>query len=83
MLKHVQLGADKVIFTYSGAVRTADPHELLAAYSEMCGKMAQVADTLEEALDIAERAVGRDDLICICGSFYLVGKAKRLLSRVV
>ena len=81
MLKHIQLGADKTIFTYSGAVRTADPYELLATYSEMCGKMAQVADTLEEALDIAKRAVGRDDLICICGSFYLIGKAKRLLNR--
>jgi folylpolyglutamate synthase/dihydropteroate synthase len=40
-----------------------------------------VADTLEEALEIAERAVGRDDLICICGSFYLVGKAKRLFAK--
>jgi dihydrofolate synthase/folylpolyglutamate synthase len=78
MLRHIQLGADKVIFTYSGAARTADPHELLSAYAEMCGKMAQVAESLEEACDIATRAVGRDDLICICGSFYLVGKAKRL-----
>ncbi|UCG34217.1 MAG: bifunctional folylpolyglutamate synthase/dihydrofolate synthase [Phycisphaerales bacterium] len=81
MLKHIQLGADKTIFTYSGAARTADPYELLNTYSEMCGKMAQVADTLEEALEIAERAVGRDDLICICGSFYLVGKAKRLFAK--
>jgi folylpolyglutamate synthase/dihydropteroate synthase len=35
-----------------------------------------VAETLEEALDVAERAVTREDLICITGSFYLVGKAK-------
>jgi len=43
--------------------------------------MAQVAATLEEALDIAERAVTREDLICITGSFYLVGRAKRVLEQ--
>lgn len=78
MLKHIQLGADKVIFTNAGSPRGADPVELAAEYMEQCGKMAQVAPTLEEALDIAERAVTREDIICITGSFYLVGKAKRL-----
>ena len=33
--------------------------------------MAQVADTLQDALDIAYRAVSREDLICVTGSFYL------------
>ncbi len=76
MLRHIQLGADKVIFTNAGSPKAADPAELAAEYAEQCGKMAQVADTLEEALDVAERAVTREDLICITGSFYLVGKAK-------
>ena len=40
--------------------------------------MAQVAETLEEALDIADRAVTREDVICITGSFRLVGRAKML-----
>ena len=39
--------------------------------------MAQVAGTLEDALAIANRAVTKEDLICITGSFYLVGEAKR------
>ncbi len=78
MLRHIQLGADKVIFTPAGSPKAADPVELAAEYAEQCGKMAQVAPTLEEALDIAERAVTREDLICITGSFYLVGKAKKL-----
>jgi folylpolyglutamate synthase/dihydropteroate synthase len=39
--------------------------------------MAQVAHTLEDALAIANRAVTREDLICITGSFYLVGEAKK------
>jgi len=77
MLRHIQLGADKVIFTDGGAPRSADPAELAAEYVERCGKMAQVAPRLEEALDIAERAVTREDIICIAGSFYLVGNAKR------
>jgi dihydrofolate synthase/folylpolyglutamate synthase len=81
MLRHIQLGADKVIFTTAGSPKAADPVELAAEYAEQCGKMAQVADTLEEAFDIAERAVTREDIICITGSFYLVGKAKELVAK--
>lgn len=80
MLNHIQLGADKVIFTDGGIPRAADPAELAAEYVERCGKMAQVAHSLEEALDIAERAVTREDIICITGSFHLVGHAKRLIA---
>ena len=78
MLRHIQLGADKVIFTTNGSIRSADPHELASEYMERSGKMAQVAETLEEALDIADRAVTREDVICITGSFRLVGQAKML-----
>ena len=46
-------------------------------YTELYGKMAQVAPTLQDALGIAYRAVTKEDLICITGSFYLVGEAKR------
>lgn len=79
MLEHVQLGADKVIFTDAGTPRAADPNELAAEYMERSGKMAQVAHRLEDALDIAERAVTREDMICITGSFYLAGKAKLIV----
>ncbi|GMU21897.1 MAG: folylpolyglutamate synthase [Phycisphaerae bacterium] len=80
MLDHIQLGADKVIFTTTGSPRSADPAELSAQYVERSGKMAQVAATLEDALDIAERAVTREDLVCITGSFYIVGRAKQLVA---
>jgi dihydrofolate synthase/folylpolyglutamate synthase len=80
MLDHVQLGADKVIFTTTGSPRSADPAELAAQYVERSGKMAQVAGRLEDALDIAERAVTREDLICVTGSFYLVGRAKQVVA---
>jgi dihydrofolate synthase / folylpolyglutamate synthase len=80
MLERLTSGADKVIFTRVDNVRSADPHELAARYVELYGKMAQVAETLEDALSIANRAVTKEDLISITGSFYLVGEAKKLFA---
>jgi dihydrofolate synthase/folylpolyglutamate synthase len=77
MLERIAGGADKVIFTRVNNIRSADPSELAAKYVEQYGKMAQVAPTLEEAMGIAQRAVTKEDLICITGSFYLVGEAKK------
>src|SRR4051812_14265611 len=82
MLERITSGADKVIFTKVDSVRTADPEELAARYIELYGKMAQVAGTLEEALEIANRAVTKEDLICITGSFYLVGEAKKVFAKM-
>ncbi len=78
MLKQLQLGADKVIFTTNGTPRSVDPHDLQARFAENSTKMAQVGETLEEAYRIACSCVTREDLICITGSFYLVGLAKRM-----
>jgi dihydrofolate synthase/folylpolyglutamate synthase len=74
------MGADKVIFTRSsGNARAMDPRELQRKFAEVSSKMSQVARTLPDALNIAVRAVSRDDLICVTGSFYLVGEAKKHL----
>jgi dihydrofolate synthase/folylpolyglutamate synthase len=77
MLEKITGGADKVIFVPVNSIRTANPTELAQQYTELYGKMAQVAPSLEEALAIANRAVTKEDLICITGSFYLVGEAKK------
>jgi dihydrofolate synthase/folylpolyglutamate synthase len=83
MLSKIGLGADKIIFTRSaGNARSADPKELARRYMEATGKMAQVARTLPDALDMASQATGRDDLICITGSFYLAGEAKKHLAEM-
>ena len=83
MLAKIGLGADKIIFTRSaGNARSADPRELAKRYTEMTGKMAQVARSLSDALDVAGQAVSRDDLICITGSFYLAGEAKKHLAEM-
>ncbi|MDH3583183.1 MAG: bifunctional folylpolyglutamate synthase/dihydrofolate synthase [Phycisphaerae bacterium] len=83
MLEQVALGADKVIFTRARAnPRAMEPADLLSKFGEVSGKMAQTAGNLTEALDLAARAVGREDLICITGSFYLVGEAKKHLAEL-
>jgi dihydrofolate synthase / folylpolyglutamate synthase len=81
MLAQLQYGADKVIFTKSNSPKAMYPQDLADIYGEICGKMCQTALTLREALRIAQSAVGKEDLICITGSFYLVGQAKMDLSK--
>lgn len=81
MLEMINLGADKIIFTRAkGNPRACDPNDLLKRFAEVSGKMAQVAPNLGEALNLAARAVGREDLVCVTGSFYLVGEAKKYLA---
>ena len=81
MLEKISLGGDKMIFTRAKSnPRAADPYELQRQFAEQNGKMHQVAPTLPEALDLASQAVGRDDLICVTGSFYLVGETKKYLA---
>ncbi len=82
MLDKVNLGADKVIFTRAATTpRAADPDELQKQFQERSGKMSQVARSLPEALALATRAVSRDDLIVVTGSFYLVGEAMKHLEQ--
>src|SRR5688500_2777991 len=80
MLERITSGDRKSVFTKVNNIRSADPSELAAQYIEQYGKMAQVAATLEDALAIAYRAVTKEDLICITGSFYLVGEAKKVIA---
>jgi dihydrofolate synthase/folylpolyglutamate synthase len=84
MLSKLAMGADKVIFTRaSGNARAMEPRELQRKFAEISQKMTQVARGVPEAIEMARRAVGRDDLICITGSFYIAGEAKRLLAEQV
>ncbi len=78
MLQQLQFGADKVIFTRNNSPKAVSPHDLAEMYTEMCGKMCQTAMTLHEAIRTARSALTKEDLICITGSFYLVGQAKEL-----
>jgi len=80
MLQEIALGADKIIFTRcADNTRAMEPAELAKRFAEISSKMTQVAPTPKEAINMAARAVGREDLICVTGSFHLAGEAKRLL----
>ena len=76
MLQQLQYGADKVIFTRNNSAKAMSPQDLADKYGEICGKMCQTAASLDEALRLAKSAISREDLICITGSFYLIGQAK-------
>jgi dihydrofolate synthase/folylpolyglutamate synthase len=76
MLTELQYGADKVIFTRSSSMKAVSPQDLADMYTDICGKMCQTSSSLGEALQLARSAVGREDLILITGSFYLIGQAK-------
>ncbi|MFG0328924.1 MAG: bifunctional folylpolyglutamate synthase/dihydrofolate synthase [Phycisphaerales bacterium] len=81
MLRAIATGADKIIFTKArNNPRAADPDDLKSRFVELSGKMTQTAPTLMEAFELARRAVTRDDLVCVTGSFYLAGEAKKRLS---
>jgi len=81
MLQKLQYGADKVIFTRSNSAKAMSPEDLAEMYTEICGKMCQTAPSLGQALQLAKSAVGKEDLICITGSFYLIGQAKMRFMR--
>jgi dihydrofolate synthase/folylpolyglutamate synthase len=81
MLHQLQFGADKVIFTRSNSPKAVSPEDLAEMYTEICGKMYQTASSLGQALQLAKSAVSKEDLICITGSFYLIGQAKTRFQR--
>ena len=71
-------GAEQPLILQHDA-RSADAKDLAKRFAEVSPKMTQVAPTPKEAINLAARAVGRDDLICVTGSFRLAGEAKLLL----
>lgn len=81
MLARMATGADKVIFTKaSGNARAAEPKDLQRKFAEVSGNASQVAPSVREAINLASRAVTRGDIICVTGSFYIAGEAKKLLA---
>lgn len=79
LLEEISRGADKIVFTKSSTnPRAADPEMLRSRYTELTGKMAQVEPDMKSAINTAARALGKGDLMCITGSFYIAGEAKKL-----
>jgi dihydrofolate synthase / folylpolyglutamate synthase len=71
--------ADRIIFTRPESERSATPEQLTAILAEEERGKAQPAATVGEALALAAGMARSGDLICVAGSLYLVGSARRIL----
>ncbi len=71
--------AERIIFTRPESERSATPEQLAAILAEEERSKAQSAPTVKEALALATGMAQSGDLICVAGSLYLVGAARRIL----
>ncbi|MFH1019825.1 MAG: cyanophycin synthetase, partial [Pseudomonadota bacterium] len=71
--------ADRIIFTRPESERSATPEQLVAILAEEERGKAIGAPTVAEALALAADLAQSGDLICVTGSLYLVGAARKIL----
>lgn len=71
--------AEVIIFTRPDAERSAQPEYLLQFLPETLKSTACCAADVKEALRLAINSFRPGNMICIAGSLYLVGKARRIL----
>ena len=67
-----------VIATTAGGGRAAGADEI-AAMLEDAGRECTLTENVRQAVEKAAGMAGRDDMICITGSLYLVGKARSII----
>lgn len=80
MAKEIAQAASMMILTrHSIKERAADPHTLAADAKKHCRRVA-VEEDIEKAVATAKTAAGRDGIVLVAGSLYLVGDAKKLIS---
>jgi len=71
--------ADRIIFTRPESERSAMPEQLAAILPEEERSKTLSAPTVKEALALAADMAQGGDLICVAGSLYLVGAARKIL----
>jgi dihydrofolate synthase/folylpolyglutamate synthase len=79
MMKIIFPAARQIIVAKIDAPRAAAADNLLACARQL-GFQAQGAANVREALALAQRVTPPRGVICACGSLYLAGEIKRLLS---
>lgn len=67
---------DQVITVAPLSDRAADAHMLSR---QIPAKRAEGADTLDEAIVKAQQWAGETGVVCICGSLYLIGSARKMI----
>lgn len=71
--------ADRIIFTRPESERSATVEQLAAILADDERDKATGAATVSEALTLAADMAKSGDLICVAGSLYLVGAARKIL----
>ena len=82
MLRELDRGADKIVFTQvQDNPRSMTPEGLHSRFVEDLEgtAMAESKPTVRDAINHAARAVSGNDLILLLGSFYIAGEAKQLV----
>ncbi len=68
-----------IIFTRPETVRSATPEMLQSFLPVSLHNRVKSAETVEEALVLAEDESEAEDLICVAGSLYLIGAVRKIL----
>jgi dihydrofolate synthase/folylpolyglutamate synthase len=76
MLKEIAPLSCMIILTKLTGERALDPKNMLSVATSFCSHV-EVIESPDEAFSKAVFAAGEDDLVCIAGSLYLIGEAKR------
>jgi dihydrofolate synthase/folylpolyglutamate synthase len=71
--------AKRLIFTRVAGERSATPEQLRKLLPEEDARRAVLTATVADALQEAVKGSGPEDLICIAGSLYLIGAARKML----
>jgi dihydrofolate synthase/folylpolyglutamate synthase len=70
--------AEHVIVTHANNPRSASPEEIRQAASRVASEVTE-AENVASALEDAKRFAGRDGLVVVTGSIYIVGEAMQTL----
>ena len=79
VLSEIVCIADSLILTRTGNPREADPEHMAVVVKHFYKKTPLVIEDIDEALSEAKRIAKEDDLVCITGSFFLAGKAEKIV----
>lgn len=80
ILRLIAAEASHVVFTSMANPRALTPEELGEKMQQTGSDRFSVMPDLRQALLHAETLAGPTGLVCVCGSFYLAGDARRLLA---
>ena len=71
--------ADKIVLTRIASPRSALPADLFARLPEPVQRKTTCAESVEHGLAMVQQHAAPEDLICVAGSLYLIGRVRQLL----